>query len=351
MTALRVAFFTSFYTNTRHPRIELEEQILQENGCQTTVFQDNSNPNLWFLIINILSLKFFKWDKIFRFKKKIKSFDIVIIYDLSLLPLVLFKQKVIYETLDFNIDLVLYAIRRKLGFFKFIEQFVKFITTAIEKKLVANYVTFVIVNGYELKKYFNSEKCFVGLYSSPFENMECRQAPNLPKAFIYLGLFTTDKGALDAVALSAKYKLPLFIFGNITEKEVAEMIIGKENIHFYDRLSKDELKKALSNLQFSHQLIGVSLIHPIHFSYAVQEANKEIDYLSLGIPFVGNKRTKTEEKIKAGCGIMYDDDKGINQLVTDQSFYNQIQKRSLQFYQQYYHSGIFRKQFIELINE
>ncbi|MEI6433312.1 MAG: hypothetical protein WCP32_00610 [Bacteroidota bacterium] len=355
MTAQKVAFFTSFYTNTRHPRIELEEQILQENGYQTSVFQDNSNPNLWFLIINILSLKFFKWDKIFRFKKKLKSFDIVIIYDLSLLPLVLFsstkKQKVIYETLDFNIDLVLYAIRRKLGFFKFIEQFVKFLITAIEKKLVAKYVTFVIVNGYELQKYFNSEKCFVGLYSSPFESMECRQSPDLPKAFIYLGLFTTDKGARDAVALSANYKLPLFIFGNITEKEVAEMINGKANIHFYDRLSKDELKRALSILQLSHQLIGVSLIHPIHFSYAVQEANKEIDYLSLGIPFVGNKRTKTEEKIKAGCGIMLDDVQGINQLVLDQSFYNQIQKRSIQFYQQYYHSGIFRKQFIELINE
>ena len=355
MTEVKVAFFTSFYTNKPHPRIVLETQILEQNGYKTHVFQDNTSPGLWFLIFNFLSLKFFKWDKIFLYKKKIKSFDIVIIYDLSLLPLALFTsgkgQKVIYETLDFNVDLVLYAIRGKFGFFKFFERFVRYLATTIEKKLVTKHVDYIIVNGYELKKYFNSEKCYVGLYSSPFESMECRQSPGLPKAFIYLGLFTADKGALDAVDLSDRYKLPLFIFGNITEKNVSAAITGKENIHFYERLSPEELKHAISLLQSSFQLIGISLIRPIHYSYEVQEANKEIDYLSLGIPFIGNNRTTTEEKIKAGCGAMVNDFNGINQLINDQLFYNQHQTRSLQYYQHYYHSSIFTGQFLALINE
>jgi glycosyltransferase involved in cell wall biosynthesis len=62
----------------------------------------------------------------------------------------------------------------------------------------------------------------------------------------------------------------------------------------------------------------LSVIHPENESYLLQEANKDIDYIALGIPFIGNDRPPTLEKIKRGVGVLINDKHAIASLINNE---------------------------------
>lgn len=96
-----------------------------------------------------------------------------------------------------------------------------------------------------------------------------------------------------------------------------------------------DLKTELGNLLKDYFLFGFSLIKAAHYSYAVQEANKDIDYLAMGIPLIGNQRIPTKEKIDAGCGLLIDDPELI-QKINHVDTRRKLMKNCLQYYQTNY---------------
>jgi hypothetical protein len=110
---------------------------------------------------------------------------------------------------------------------------------------------------------------------------------------------------METMALSQEYNMPLFVFGNTSEK-IKSIIAQSEQIKYFGYMNGEEMLHELSLLVQEYFLFGVSLINPIHHSYTIQIANKEIDYVSLGIPLLGNRREPTKVIIDAGCGVFYE---------------------------------------------
>jgi len=101
----------------------------------------------------------------------------------------------------------------------------------------------------------------------------------------------------------------------------------------------------LKQLMDDYFLFGFSLIKDANESYAVQNANKDIDYLALGIPIVGNHRKTTEELIEAGCGYFHEDVEKIRKLGVEEK--NRLKTRSLEVYQKRFSN----KRFKEVLNQ
>lgn len=114
-------------------------------------------------------------------------------------------------------------------------------------------------------------------------------------------------------------------------------------IRHTDRINHKELVQKLSDLTGRFFLAGISIIRPIHLSYATQEANKDIDYLSVGIPIIGNHRLPTEEKILSGCGIFQEDEIKLKQLISDKSFRKELTVNCVDYYNRHYSEAICNK--------
>jgi hypothetical protein len=140
----------------------------------------------------------------------------------------------------------------------------------------------------------------------------------LKPALLYLGDFSYEKGAKDVIELQQNLGIDLYIFGTIRERSLSETVLKNNMIHHVERISHEELVLKIEDLCIKNFLIGTSFIKSIHLSYATQEANKEIDYLAMGIPIIGNHRQPTEEKILSGCGVFIEDEPGIRQLISDE---------------------------------
>ena len=69
---------------------------------------------------------------------------------------------------------------------------------------------------------------------------------------------------------------------------------------------------------------------------ASQEANKDIDYLALGIPIIGNHRFPTEEKIYAGCGVFIENESDIKRLISSESMREEISVKCRDYYLTHY---------------
>lgn len=163
-------------------------------------------------------------------------------------------------------------------------------------------------------------------------------------ALFYLGIFSENKGAKEILELRERLQCKLYIYGdNVYGGKSSEDIIIKP------RVNAEIVSEELERLSKHHRFIGLSLIKPVHFSYATQEANKDIDYMCLGVPFIGNKRIPTYEKILKGCGVMFYDFQGINRLVYDQEYYNHISEDARISYYLHYSSDIFRRVLLESV--
>lgn len=196
-------------------------------------------------------------------------------------------------------------------------------------------------------EYFKPLSSNLLYYTSPFEK-RLKVASGNQIAFLYLGAFSIDKGAKEILKFIQGNDYKLYIFGD-TSQELYQEIDSTPNIFYKNRISSIELYKELEVLFQKYSFIGFSLIHDVHYSYATQEANKDIDYLAMGIPMIANYRKPTKEKIDAGCGVFFDDTSKLQMLLNDEELYQTISNRCIEYYNKNYAQDIFEKKLLEVV--
>lgn len=334
---MKIGIFTGRLLNPMHPRIASQIDFFEKNGIAFEIFPPVKNRV--FSRINWVSLYFFDLWSVYKFRSKLKSFDIIFIHDLKYLPLAVHAKKlnksVVYETLDNNVALREYQLLSRFPFLKIFKKSISASFIKKEKNIAFTYCDKIIVNSKALLKYFDNRAELI-YYSSSFENMQVRNSSKNKPALLYLGEFSSDKGADDVLSLQKTLDADLFIFGTIREKKYSEAIENNRLIIHSERINHAELIRKIEALSEKYFLTGMSFIKPVHHSYATQEANKDIDYLSIGIPIIGNHREPTAEKIKSGCGIFQEDEKGLQQLMSDEAFREEISVNCRNYYAEHY---------------
>lgn len=317
----KVGIFTANSVDKIHPRIQMQYEYLSDAGYDVTIFRttEKKDPFFW-EFINWFSLKYFKFGAIHNFKKNVAGADIVHVYDLQLLPLAKYASKkgkrTVYETLDDNVFLHFHGVSSVL---KPLKIFKGLVTKRMKKYEMESsaFCNEIIVNSPNLLQNFTSGSAEYISYASPLEpSLNIQFNPDLPAAFLYLGKLTSGKGALDYKILIEQFGLPLFFFGKAYDKTSVDL---QKNslVHPMGNFDALKLKESLTNLSKQYNLIGLSVIHPENESYLHQEANKDIDYIALGIPFIGNDRPPTFEKINKGVGVLISDNNAISSLINN----------------------------------
>jgi hypothetical protein len=340
---MRIGIFTPRSIKPLHPRLAAFLEYFEEKGLKYDLI--GSHRSKIFSRINWISLFFFDNWSIFKNRKKIKDYDIVIINDLRFLPLASKAKRhnktVIYETIDNNVALRSYSLRKKIPFTGLLMNSIIRYYSAKERMLSSEYCDETIVNSRALREYFNNKAELLFYYSS-FEDVAARNDPAKKTALLYLGEFSEEKGAREVLVLRDKLDVDLFIFGSVRSEELRKML-NTSKVFQTERISQAELREKIIRLFDDRFLAGVSFIRPVHISYATQEANKDIDYLALGIPLIGNHRLPTKEKIEAGCGIFAENGMDLNRLMQDDEFKKTLSLNSKDYYHNIYSKEQFRK--------
>lgn len=305
--AMKIGFFTPRSVEPLHPRLVAFRDFFQRQGMSPEfIHRSDYRPSLKSRI-NWLVLWFFDLYAIRKCKPLVRDFDIVFINDMKYLPLARHAKKlgkvVIYDTIDHNVHLRFHQLKTKLpvaGLFGFM---IVPLFQKVERMFAFRYCDEILVNSDSLLEYFYG-RAHVLYYSSPQENLRIFNQPSNKTALLYLGSFTHDKGGEEVIGLADRLGMSLFIFGS-AEPVFLPRLHG--TIVYQPKLSTDALRLELEDLMSRFFLFGVSLIHAAHYSYEVQEANKDIDYLAIGAPILGNYRAATRHKIESGCGIFHDD--------------------------------------------
>jgi len=357
-----ILLFTPYSFNPLHPRLEYVEKCLWKNGYNIKKINLNPKNKNFFYRVNWLSLNFFQIASLFKSIKYLWRYrhktDIVYLQDLQYLPIAViakfFNKKVIYETLDNNVELNFYHLSNRFEVFGK-AWLLKRLFSSTEKFLSEYFCDEIIVNSKALVEYFGSDKVTLIYYTSPFENKVFIKENNEP-VFLYLGGFWKMKGADIILDFIKKNNRKLFVFGSINRDEndilsKAKELKKKNLFVFMDRLCSTELIKQLSGLADKYRLIGFSLTQDVNLSNATQEINKDIDYLAMGIPIVGNRRIPTKEKIDAGCGVFIDEVEAVEKLLNDSKFYFEISKKCISYYNRLYSQAIFEKRLMEVVKK
>ena len=341
----KILIAVPFSLQTIHARVKIEKEILEEEGFSVSLFSgfDSVIPNLIIKIFNLLTLKYFDWGYIFSIVKISKKYDIVLIYNFKLLPLVLFvkNKKIIYQTLDHNVSYHFYELSKRLPPLSYFKKILLPTFTYLEKN-IAKKASNIIVNSYPLGDYLANS--IVNLYSSPFEGISLSHNSHKKFALLYVGKLSVEKGSLETVQLANRMNIPLYIFGRIGDLKTKEILQDKM-CNFIGNFPPEKLLIELKKLSENFNFLGVSLIKKSHFSYSIQEANKDIDYLALGVPIIGNERLPTKEKIDAGCGFFINDVNDINDIKD----YDKLSNNCVEYYNRFYTKEIFKKNLLKAI--
>lgn len=348
----KVGIFTTNSVAKIHPRIEMQVRILESEGYEVEVVKTTTRrDNFFFELVNLLSLKYFKWGAILNFKKRIVEFDIVQIYDLQLLPLAKkakrLKKKVIYETLDDNVHLNFFAVAKKIPFISVFKKIVIRKISKYERNFSNRYCDAVIVNSPNLLANFNQAELIY--YASSLEDLSIGTYDSTKETcFVYLGKLTVGKGTLIYKELIRQFDTQLIVLGKAYDEQSKELL-NDERVNYLGNFNSMELKKELEKLLKQFNLIGLSIIIPENKSYELQEANKDIDYMSMGVPFIGNERKPTYDKIKYGVGVLYTDNDAIDKLkYNKEESYNLKSQKAKTLYQEYNQKG-FKDKYLGLI--
>jgi hypothetical protein len=338
----RVIIFTTNSVEKLHPRIATEQQFLEENGYSVEIVRSlHKREGILWETINLLTLKYFKWGSITKFKKQLKNCDIAHIYDLQLLPLAKSARKqgkyVIFETLDDNVYLHFSSLSTKIPLLRFFKKFITRRVANFERVYGRNYCDCIIVNSKNLLDNFDEGNVTYIPYTSPMEGHTCSSySPQKETVFLYLGKLTRSKGAAIYKHLIEQYQVKMIFFGKAYDSFSEDFISKNDKIVIKGNLSSKELQHALTEIFLKYNPIGLSIILPENESYKYQEANKDIDYLSMGVPFIGNERPPTQEKIEAGCGVLWQDEEGIRALMENRnSMYEKSSKRCIELAHNY----------------
>jgi hypothetical protein len=340
---MKIGFFTPRSVNPLHPRLVAFREFFQRNGLHPEfIHQSDYKPSAK-TKINWSVLWFFDLYAVNRCKPLVRDFDVIFINDLKYLPLAKYAKKlgrvVIYDTIDHNVYLRFYQLEKKIKaarLFKFL--LIPFFKK-LERKYAFRYCDEIIVNSDSLNDYFYG-KAQVLFYSSPLENLKIVNDPEKKTALLYLGGFTEDKGAQEVLDLAESLKLKLFVFGT-AEATFLSRFKG-ENVQYFPKLSSESLRLELEKLMEQFFLMGFSLIRAVHYSYEVQEANKDIDYLAIGAPILGNRRLATRVKVEAGCGLFYDDPALVDKIA-DKNLKAELTRNCKSVYNDKFASGWFNK--------
>lgn len=348
----RIGIFTTNSVDKLHPRIEMQVQILKEAGYSVAIHRSTSRrEGGLFELLNLVYLKYFKWRSIFRFSREVEAYDIIHIYDLQLLPLAKRakkrKKKVVYETLDDNVYLTLHAVVKKLPFLKPFSNGILRRKANYERWTASAYCDEVIVNSANLLE--NFDRASLIYYASHLEVISAQPFDSSkPSAFLYLGKLTEGKGANIYKGLLEKFQVKLIFLGKAYDSAALELL-DSELVDNRGNFAAKGLIAELSSLVQQFNLVGLSIILPENKSYALQEANKDIDYMAMGIPFIGNDRQPTFEKIKEGAGVLFDGEDSVLALIENKDdLYNKASNTAKLLYQQNYCCSIFRKNFLEI---
>lgn len=345
-----IYFFTIFKKAPLHPRLEMQLQWLKEQGWQTTCFFGDEPQGIWYKWLNKLTWKLVRWDLIQRNRKKIQPGSVVHIYDFTLLRLAKYAKRkgctVVYETLDDNVYLHLFSIRGKGSFFRWIAPLLERKLVAWEKHYCDHYCDHVIINSPNLAKIAPGKAKLI-YYASPFEGFSIpAYEAQKETVLLYLGKLTTSKGAAIYQDLVKQTGLNMHFFGEAKDRFSKQWITEDERVVHHGNKNSAELNAALADLAKRFNLVGLSIIIPDNESYALQEANKDIDYLCIGLPFIGNERKPTKEKIDAGAGVLYTDAVAIQRLINNENgWYDQMSKRQKELYSEQYSKTIFFERF------
>ncbi len=341
---MKVGIFTPYPLNPGHPRTEMFFEFFRNRGIEVTMEQYNRRKGGFLSFLSKVLINIFDLSAVFALSKRVKEYDILLIQDLRYLPLAIFARRsgrrVVYETLDNSVYIRVYHQRTNLFYplFKMLTNFY----VVLEKKLADHYTEAVIVNSHALEDYFDKKATLI-MYSSPFESTGIINCEQKSPAFIYLGAISEDKGIFDMIGLVKQYQLPAFLFGDCNDSEITSVLEQLPLLYWKPRMNSAQLMEVLKGLVERHFLTGLSLIKPVHYSYATQEANKEIDYLSMGIPFIGNHRATTKEKIDADCGIFLDDPQGITELFENKEIRRRKISSCLSYYKEFYSAEQFNR--------
>jgi hypothetical protein len=350
----KISIITAFPITIPHPRVELERKVLTEAGHEVKILCFPQRPDLWQRLVNYTSVNYFKKHLYRRILKSISDEDVIILYDFHLLPLARrlkkMKKKVIYESIDNMVHLNYHELLKHFPAASYFGSTIISHYSSLERRLAAK-CDGVIVNSKALAVYFIPVKTDLIFYSSPFENEGKNNPLPARAALAYLGFFSKDKGSEETLALQKELNIPLFISGDISDSEVIHKVQSNPEITWIPRQKPDLLKAYLVDLQLKYRLFGCSIIHPIHHSYATQEANKDQDYLALGIPIIGNTRVPTYEKISAGCGVLYTNPENIRKLIENTGEYDNYRNKCLEFYNQHYSYNKFRDSLLQVVND
>lgn len=345
-----IAIFSKGNAHPLHPRIALEIDVLEANGYEVKLFTPQENKlTLKARLLNILSLSLFKWELIFEFSKQLNHFETVIVYDTQLLPLGRFKgwknKQLIFETLDDNVELVTYHIFSKFPGLKMLESSCRNYLKKKENYYLKNYFNNTIVNSKRLRDIFENHGAVLNYYSSPFEKNEIKKCEiDFNPALLYLGKISRDKGLKSMLELAKQHQIKLFLFGDLDKEEAEDLkqeITAYEGVHQINKLSIKELLTQITTLAESHHLIGLSLIKPVHISYQFQDANKDIDYLALNIPFIGNSRPTTKQIIDDGCGALIEHSNEVKLLINSKEKYELASSKCATHYQSHFSQAQF----------
>lgn len=324
--------FSPYGINPLHPRLDFLMKFLSINEIDFEVVGYKSKG--FFNKVNLVFFGYFDLYCFFCSFSKIKKSDsLVYVQDLRfLLICIVAKLKgcaVIYESLDNNAFLKWYRLVEKHKWLK-IFFFIPYLVASFEKSICHFFVDDVIVNSDALGEYFNN-KANVIYYCSPFEGKlsnELRVKPD-KTALLYLGSFEKMKGAIQMIDLANRMELKLFVFGSVVEDDVKTVVTKNKNIIHKERMSTDNLYKEINKALLEYRLLGLSLTQPVNISNATQEINKDIDYMALGFPIVGNSRSTTGSKIKEGCGLFIQDFDAIQRIVDDKAYYVEVSNVAL----------------------
>lgn len=315
---MKVGIFTPYPLDPIHPRTEMYLSFFHRKGIDVTIEHSVKKPGILISWLSKVFINMFDFQAVFSLAKEINKYDVVLIQDLKYLPLAVLskvkKRRTVYETLDNSVYIRVHSQKEK--FFYPVIKLLTPLYCLMEKCFARFFTDSIVVNSEALGKHFHHKSELI-FYASPFESAGILNNFMNPPALLYLGAISPDKGIHEILTLINHYKIPAYLFGDCPDDLVRNAIGSDPLITWKKRMNSGSLKQELELLTQNFFLIGLSLIRPVHYSYATQEANKEIDYMTMGIPFIGNHRKTTQEKITAGCGVFLDDADAIAALLND----------------------------------
>lgn len=346
---MTVKIFTCNSFEKVHPRIQMQEQILKANGYKVKIIKAPTRKDPKFQdLLNLFSLKYFRKGAIKYFASQIEENDIVHIYDFQLLPLAKIAKKkkcrVIYETLDDNVHLHFYALQKLIPGLSFFENAITRTYAKKEYNLSNTYCDAVIVNSSNLIDKFNKEKVHLIYYASNLTVVNKKYNPNKEVRFVYMGKLTKDKGAIEYSMLINQFNIPLIFYGHFGDSESKTALGKNELVRVMGNMDIQKLNQHLEDDINNYNLIGLSIIHPINESYRMQEANKDIDYITINIPFIGNDRPPTLAKIDMGCGVLNSNNELIPKLISNKdNFYDSITEKDKEIVKEFSRESFAKK--------